>query len=322
MRKTNRREFMATAGVASVVGPAALSGASNDQQQVQRGPIPHTMYIEKPRLIQGKDFDWPHEVQVALPASYFHSDNAYPVLWVLDGSYIFEMAMGLAAYARADNVPEMIVVGVGAPRGIPASEFARRRAFEFTPNQEMLFPGLGPNKLRAMGPSTQTVAGGAPRFLPFLVDDVRTRLTAEYRMNSKDHVIFGVSGGGGFVGYALFAKPGAFDKYICGSPSLNSGNFQVFQMEEQYAATHKDLDSKVFFGAGEQEITDDVGAEWDLVGSMIRLAQTLRLRDYPSLRVDVRIFPGESHMTAIPFTLSWGMRSLWAKGGSSGSSGM
>src|SRR5438132_744850 len=85
---------------------------------------PHTRSIDEPFRIQDARFDWEHEVRVALPASYHHTDTSYPTLWVVDGSVLFELAVAIAQ-------PDLIVVAVGCPRETTALEFARRRSYEF-----------------------------------------------------------------------------------------------------------------------------------------------------------------------------------------------
>ncbi len=161
-------------------------------------------------------------------------------------------------------------------------------------------------------PEPRQLGGGARAFLGFLVDDLRPALSSEFRFDPDDHGLFGISAAGLFVGYALFARPGAFAKYICGSPYLFSGGEEVFRLEAEYAAAHDDLPASVFFGAGETEIDDLMMSRMQIVGSMVRLAETLRVREYPSLRMSSRIFTGESHDSSIPLTLSWGVRTLWA----------
>jgi uncharacterized protein len=270
----------------------------------------HTMRRERPRLLRGKAFDYDHEIQVALPPSYDQTDDAYPVLWVTDGSVFFDLAVGIVPTCKL----EMIVVGVGCPQDLPSSEFSRRRSFDFSPGERLAYDGLGGRMVEeAHARRTRARLGGAPVFLDFLVDDVREALARDYRMDAGDHWLFGVSGGGMFVGYSLFARPGAFAKYICGSPCLNGGDRQIFALEERYAADHDDLPAKVFFGAGEAEIEALNLAAWDIVGSMASMAQTLRLRQYPSLRLDFRIFPGEGHNSVIPLILSTGLRALAAE---------
>lgn len=64
--------------------------------------------------MRAEGFDWDHEIQIALPASYYQSKKAYPVLWITDGLYTFETAVSIANAWDKYDLPEMIVVGVGA----------------------------------------------------------------------------------------------------------------------------------------------------------------------------------------------------------------
>ena len=42
------------------------------------------------------------------------------------------------------------------------------------------------------------------------------------------------------------------------------------------------------------------------------MAEILRLRQYPSLQLTTRLFPGKDHMTVVPDILSEGLQSVWA----------
>ena len=55
------------------------------------------------------------------------------------------------------------------------------------------------------------------RFLAFLIDRLRPALAEQYPM-ADDHALFGHSAGGALTGYAMFARPGGFDRYIIGAP--------------------------------------------------------------------------------------------------------
>jgi hypothetical protein len=55
------------------------------------------------------------------------------------------------------------------------------------------------------------------------------------------------------------------------------------------------------------------GNTWGLVSSMVRMAEILKVRAYPSLRLTARIFPGESHGSVIPLVIAWGLRAVWEK---------
>ncbi|NNF99439.1 MAG: alpha/beta hydrolase [Desulfobacteraceae bacterium] len=276
---------------------------------------PHTMIIEPPQRMPSSKLDREYEIQIALPPSYHYAKKKYPALYLMDGSLSFEMAVGVSQLlSSGGEIPEMIIVSVGCPREASPMEFGWRRTHDFGPNEIQSFKGLGPEVMEKLMPSPVGVvfkSGGAPLFLDFLTDEIMPAMARDYRVDENDQGLCGHSLGGLFVGYALFAKPGAFAKYICGSPVLNDGEFEIFKMEEAYASAHDDLPVSIFFGGGEKEVDNIFTAAGDLVGSMVRMAQTLRLRRYPSLTLFSKIFSGETHNSVPPFLLSWGLRKLW-----------
>ena len=55
-----------------------------------------------------------YHLSVALPESYATSDQAYPVIYLLDGDVTFGMAAGLTHIEHWTlGTPEVIVVGIG-----------------------------------------------------------------------------------------------------------------------------------------------------------------------------------------------------------------
>ena len=271
------------------------------------------MSIEPALTMRAATFEWEHEIQVALPASYSAlPDKRYPVLWLTDGPFLLHLTVGLLnTLVIGGLAPEMIVVGVGCSSDAGATEFGRRRAIDFAPpGRSILFDGPGGEYFRKLG----VPEGGlqkADDFLAFLVDDVRPRLEKTYRM-SADHGLLGHSGGGMFASYALFARPGAFRRYIIGSPSSNAVDRAAFRLEADYAAAHSDLKADVFFGAGEREIGKLSLAAWGIVSAPVLMAETLLLRQYPSLKVTTRIFPGKDHSSVIADVIGEGIRAVWA----------
>jgi uncharacterized protein len=181
-------------------------------------------------------YPWPHEVRVALPASYASSTSSFPVLWLTDNA--LETAIPILGKA------ELILVGVGAGQ-VSLAEFGRRRMYDFYPSEDVYPPGEAGAEVRrlvgSLGIDSATRGGGASAFLNFLVDDIRQTLASEYRMDSGDHGLLGFSRGCAFLAYALFARPGAFPKYIGGSGGLYFGSNTLFDMERLYAANHDDL---------------------------------------------------------------------------------
>jgi predicted alpha/beta superfamily hydrolase len=279
-----------------------------------RPGAPCTMSIEPPVTMRAAAFDWGHEIQVALPPSYGVSPEArYPVLWLTDGPLVFHLAVGLLnVLVASGQAPEMILVGVGCASDAGLAEMNRRRDIEFGPPGGSFLPdGPGGDLMRAMG-----LADDGPRqadaFLAFLVDEVRPPLARAYRMDAADHGLMGHSHGGLFASYALFARPGAFRRYLIGSPSINAAGRAVFRLEADYAAANADLAADIFFAAGEGEMGQLGGAAWGLVSAAVLMAETLLLRRYPSLKVTTRIFPGKDHLSVVPDLIGEGLRTLWA----------
>jgi predicted alpha/beta superfamily hydrolase len=265
--------------------------------------------VEPVRTMRASGYEWEHEVRVALPPSYADSDKALPVLWMLDNA--LELALSALQVIIG---PPLIIVSVGAGPGIPLRESAARRVRDFFATEDRSVPGPDGDYMDAyekFGLVEVYSGAGAQTFLNFLIDDVRPALESQYRMAPDDHVLFGHSHGGMFATYAIFARPGAFSRYICSSPTLYFGDGRLFELEQQYAAIHDDLPAHVFFGAGEDEMTSE-GAEFGFVSSMAKMAETLSFRGYPSLQLTAKIFPGESHQTVTVPLLRSAVRSLWA----------
>ena len=274
--------------------------------------------VEPSLRMRAKDYPWEHEIRIALPPSYSKTDRRFPVLWVADGSLLFELATALVTSCAHQGMPEMIVVGIGAPPEA-LQETQRRRNFDFSPTPTAGFNGFGSKahaesekagekKRKANAGAPIDLFGGAPRFLPFVAQDVRQRLMQDYRM-ADDHILFGHSGGGLFCAYALVTQPGAFDRYICGSAALAAGDYEVFRIEERYSLQHQDLSAAAFFGVGEKEVLDK--NTLGIFSSTARLPEILKTRAYPSLKLYFRVFEGESHGSVIPPLLAWGLRSVW-----------
>jgi uncharacterized protein len=277
------------------------------------GPIAHsTMTMEPATVMRAAGFDWDHEVQVALPPSYGSDpERAYPVLWLIDGPQLLHLAIGIVTSLLYGGLaPEMIIVAVGCPGEAGVAEWGRRRIIDLMPPGETaLHDGPGGDFLRRM--DIPKMPQQADRFLAFLVDEVRPALAARYRMDG-DHGLLGHSAGGMFTSYALFARPGAFRRYIVGSPSCYAVDRAIFGLEADHVRAHGDLAASVFFGAGEQEIGQITMAAMGIVSSPVLLAETLAVRRYPSLKLKTRIFPDKDHFSAIADLVGEGIRFVWA----------
>jgi predicted alpha/beta superfamily hydrolase len=309
---------------------AAVAAPANDSNPLPPG-ISRTAdsgaLIEPSRRMRFEGGPWEYEIRIALPPSYRQSDKSYPVLWVTDGGFQFEQAVDVVNSSTKNHVPDMIVVSIGTPSEA-RNESLRRRAYDFSFTTADICTGQEPgaslyeqlcksvlDQIKSAGMPAIDHLGGAPQLLKFIVGDLRSKLVREYRM-SNDNTLFGYSVGGSFCTYALLARPDGFDRYICGSPNLNFDGGMVFKMEQQYAASHKDMRAKVFFSAGEGEMLQGgMVSATGIVGWMARMAEILKVRGYPSLELHARILPGEVHDgSGARMSLYWGLRTLMATG--------
>lgn len=123
----------------------------------------------------------------------------------------------------------------------------------------------------------------------------------------------GHSLGGLFGSFILLTKPGMFQSYILGSPSLWFDGREIFKYEESYARNHTDLRARVMMFAGMYE-TPGPGQRYykttDLIGDMHALERKLKARRYPGLSIRSEVIADEDHLTVFPILISRGL--LWA----------
>ncbi len=97
-----------------------------------------------------------------------------------------------------------------------------------------------------------------------------------------------------------------FDKWLLASPSIWWDGRAILELETERAARHDDLDADVFVSVGELE--EDGG--FDMVANARHLVDTLNTREYPSLRVQSTVLPGDGHSNCIGTAVSNGLRAL------------
>jgi predicted alpha/beta superfamily hydrolase len=274
---------------------------------------PLGMSRKAPMSFRAAGFAYDHEVLIALPPSYYvEPDRSYPVLWAMDGSLFFDLIVGLFTVGLTGfRYPEMIVIGVGHPSS-EGLEGLAKRTVDLWPPGSTVADGPAKEHLDAMlapDRSAESMFDGVKgdEFLAFLVDQLRPALAEQYRMND-DHVLFGHSAGAAFAGYALFARPGSFQRYILGSCT----NELTIKLEAAHAATHDDLAAHVFLSAGDREANTASLAAQRMVSRTMLLAENLLLRQYPSLRLRTRVYTGGDHYSIVPGLISDGLQFVFA----------
>lgn len=242
---------------------------------------------------------------VALPHSYANSEQAYPVIYTLDGNFTF----GIATYTvRFLNFPkeleELIIVGVGYPDIVTFGSSMGIRTRDYTPTNydwyETKYAPPGSDAPKFVG------EGEADNFLQFLSEELVPHINTHYRAVPEESALMGRSFGGLFALYALLKQPDTFKRYFVGSPSLWWDDHTIFDIENDCASNHDDLKAWLFMSVG--------GDEPDfMISDMYKMANTLKDRKYPSLEIVTHFFRGESHMSVNPAFISRGLKAAFVK---------
>ena len=178
-----------------------------------------------------------HELVVILPGSYqSETDKTYPVLYFLDAYWDAPLISGIHNNLAWDNLlPEMILVGLSYAG--EDADYDDLRARDLTPTPA---PGENPH------------AGQAPKFLQFLEEDVLPYVEANYRVSSE-RALSGNSLGGLFTLYAMYEKPGLFERFIAISPAVGWGDKYLFSRDAQRAEAKRPLPVRLYLSEGGDE---------------------------------------------------------------------
>jgi predicted alpha/beta superfamily hydrolase len=229
-----------------------------------------------------------YHLSVALPDGYATSARAYPVIYVLDGDFLFGMAAGLTRFSNwFRGVPEAIIVGISY--GMESSdEWAQLRERDFK------IP-----EVRDAPPDS-----AANLFLDALTREMIPFIEANYRTDPSDRCLYGYSSSGFFVLYALFHRPDAFRRYISGSGDLYIAYPYVIQHGARLAARDAADPIRLYLSAGE---LDD-----DQFPYFHQLVAFLEQGNYPGLALATEIYPGEGHGSeGIALTYLHGLRGVY-----------
>ncbi len=178
------------------------------------------------------------EIFVRVPPGYETQDKAFPIVYVLDGEWNFELVAAYLDYMIDNHVyPEVIVVGV---RNV-------NRNRDYVPRSD-------PNFL---------YTGGADAFLSFIENEWTAFMGANYR-TSGERILIGHSFGGVFTLHALFKRPELFDAYIALGSSAWVSDRVLFEEAEAFFADAAKPDAFVYMAVGEGDGGPTVPSSTDL----------------------------------------------------------
>jgi predicted alpha/beta superfamily hydrolase len=247
------------------------------------------LFNTEARIIKSICVGEEYQIGIWLPFSYSSSNQTYPVLYVTDGDYAFGLAAGLIpTLIGTQDIPEILVVGIGYNHLSNYDEFAKLRA------RDMLPPGF----VHAPADSH------TPQFMAFLEQELFPLIETEYRGSPDERALYGFSVGGFFTLYALLTRSDLFRRYIAASCTWPPADAYLLTCEQQYANRPLRPSANVYFSVG--------GLEEDQLPGFKTLTETLRKRNYPDLRLDAQIIEGEKHSAGvIAHTFLNGVRSVF-----------
>lgn len=223
-------------------------------------------------------------VYVQLPEGYESSRTRYPVLVVLDGEWLFELARAHVRFASEYEVmdvaiPRMIVVGI--------ENIDRDR--DYVPTQDPKDP-----------PDFDT-AGEADVFLRFIDEELFPLLDRKYR-TAPSRTVVGWSFGGLAAMYSAIAMPDLFDAYLCIGPAIWWDGDMVFEM---WREARFDRPKRMVVTLGSNEAGGMVHT------STTRLLEHLEEKPIEGLELTHLVIDGVGHSWGIPPAIDRGLRALF-----------
>ena len=273
---------------------------------IASAPSSYALENTEVRDIHAQALNRDYQVFVALPDSYAQGNKRYPVLFVVDANYSFPIVRNIAQRLNKHaGMEEVIVIGLSYAKG-DGGVYSRRR--DYTPS----IPRI--HNYRSDMPGRQPAFGEAAAYAKFVSGEVIPFIAHLYRVNMERKIFVDHSYGSLLGLQILLTEPRTFDHYILGSPSLWYDAGILFDREQAYATTHKDLPASVFFGIGALERLapgkkrSRTEENADMVEDLREFDGTLQSRRFPNLKTRVRVFEDEDHASVFPFILTHGLR--------------
>jgi predicted alpha/beta superfamily hydrolase len=273
---------------------------------VLAAPASYVLDNTEVRDIHAQALNRDYQLYVALPDSYRQGTKRYPVLFVVDANYSFAIVRNIAQRLNKHaGMEEVVVVGLSYANG-DGGVYSRRR--DYTPTTPRK------HEYRSDMPGRQPAFGEAKAYGQFVSGEVFPFIAQQYRVNMQRKVFIGHSYGSLLGLQFLLTEPRTFEHYILGSPSLWYDAGVMFDREQAYASSHKDLPASVFFGIGGLEKLapgkkrSRSEEEADMLADLREFDGKLKSHKYPGLKTRLRVFEDEDHASVFPFVLTHGLR--------------
>jgi len=256
MKKHLNTFFILTLLLAGALAPIVSPCAFAQEQKAITAPgtYPHvTVPDTELRSFHSEILNRQMNIFVKLPAAYYENpEQVYPVWYVTDANRSFPMLANMISIfdVPAPTIPEIVLIGIGYEISDMA-DFGAWRTCDLTPvNESWADEYWGKMLSQLAGREVVVRSGGAAVFLSFITEELFPFVESNYRVSSCERCLGGISYGGLFTLYVMFKKPELFTKYFAGSPPIGYGDGVLFKYEEELAASHDDLNARLFMTIG------------------------------------------------------------------------
>jgi len=204
-------------------------------------------------------------ITIGLPASYeANKEKKYPVLYLLDGDYLFDPFSGAVSYGNYwDDIPEMIIIGIHQNKD-------GERFDDTTIDQNTGLPfEKGANFFEFIG----------AELIPYIEKKYRT---------SPFRIIAGHDLTAGFANFYLYKETPIFNAYICLSPELAP------KMEVRIPEKFAKVKEPVFFylSAADGDIKK-------IKEPIEKLNSNIKIANNPLVNYKYEVFKGTTHYTEV-----------------------
>lgn len=258
------RRVLAVLVVAAGMAAATLTCA-------QTAPAETPIVIGTSYALPSATYGGTREVNVWLPPGYAEGEQAYPVLYLLDGGTVwqdFHHISGLAQLGTVNGTTrDVIVVGLAS---------VDRR-------NELALPTENPDLI-----ADYPTQGQSERFRRFLADEVQPFVEGRFRV-SGETALMGESLAGLFVVETVLKAPEMFDHYVAVSPSLWWDGGRLAAQAAAHLRDHSNDPRTLILTIG------DEGGE--MQAAIDVLVAQLRAHALPGLNWSYEPRPHESHAT-------------------------
>lgn len=251
--------------------------------------------VGKRYTIHSKILNEKRTYSIYLPPSYkSHSDKKYIVAYVLDGERsTFLEVSGIAqsmhsSYNLKLQIPELIIVSIENTN----------RTRDYTPTNSL-------NYLEKEDITAFKSSGKANAFMNFIDKELMPQINKSYRTASQNMII-GHSMGGLFALHCLLENPKMFSYYLLIDPSWFWDHNYIGKRGKEILEKRADLKARIFIALANNLLDDKRHFEWGQ-----QFYNLLKNNKSPNLKVDLKYFEDEKHLTVtIPATY-YGLRYIF-----------